>query len=60
MQKPENWSELTWQEKREARFEWWRAARGVNFQSPECPYQHRRRGVPGVLRRLRPQDRHVR
>jgi hypothetical protein len=40
MQKPENWSELTWQEKREARFEWWRAARGVNFQSPEVRAEH--------------------
>ena len=31
MDKPKNWAELTWQEKREKRFEWWRAAHGVSF-----------------------------
>ncbi len=40
MQKPENWSELTWQQKRDVRFEWWRAAHGVNFESPEARARH--------------------
>lgn len=43
MQKPENWSELTWQEKREKRFDWWRAARGVNFVDAEAKARHDRR-----------------
>jgi uroporphyrinogen-III decarboxylase len=40
MEKPENWSELTWQEKREKRFDWWRAAPGVNFISKEARAKH--------------------
>ncbi len=40
MQKPENWSELTWQQKRDVRFEWWRAAHGVTFESPEAKTKH--------------------
>jgi hypothetical protein len=40
MQKPDNWSELTWQQKRDVRFEWWRAARGVDFKSPEAKAAH--------------------
>ena len=40
MQKPDNWAELTWQERREARFDWWRAAHGVNFESDEARAQH--------------------
>jgi hypothetical protein len=40
MQKPDNWSELTWQEKRDVRFAWWRAAHGVNFESPEAKAKH--------------------
>lgn len=40
MEKPDNWAELTWQEKREKRFEWWRDARGVNFASEEARARH--------------------
>lgn len=40
MRKPDNWSELTWQEKRERRFAWWRAAHGVNFISEEAKTKH--------------------
>ena len=40
MQKPENWSELTWQQKRDWRFARWRAAEGVNFESPEAKAKH--------------------
>ena len=40
MQKPENWSELTWQEKRDVRFEWWRAAHGVEFADAEARAKH--------------------
>jgi hypothetical protein len=40
MEKPENWSELTWQEKREKRFAWWRAARCINFVSKEARAKH--------------------
>jgi uroporphyrinogen-III decarboxylase len=40
MEKPENWSELTWQEKREKRFAWWRAAHGINFVSKEARAKH--------------------
>jgi hypothetical protein len=40
MQKPDNWSGLTWQQKRDVRFEWWRAARGVKFESPEARARH--------------------
>jgi hypothetical protein len=43
MEKPANWSELTWYEKREKRFEWWRAAHGVNFVSAEAKAKHDRR-----------------
>ncbi|OGO32729.1 MAG: hypothetical protein A2Z29_07925 [Chloroflexi bacterium RBG_16_56_11] len=40
MKKPENWSGLTWQEKRDKRFEWWGAARGVKFVSKEARAKH--------------------
>jgi hypothetical protein len=40
MRKPDNWAELTWQEKREERFEWWRAAHGVNFIDAEAKAEH--------------------
>ncbi len=40
MEKPENWSVLTWQEKRELRFAWWRAAHGVNFVNREAKAKH--------------------
>ncbi len=40
MQKPENWKELTWQEKREWRFKRWRAAEGVKFESAEAKKKH--------------------
>lgn len=43
MKKPDNWTELTWQEKREKRFEWWREARGVNFINDEVRAKHDRR-----------------
>ena len=43
MQKPENWADLNWYERREKRFEWWRAARGVNFVSDEAKAKHDRR-----------------
>jgi uroporphyrinogen-III decarboxylase len=43
MQKPDNWAELTWKEKREKRFEWWRAAHGVNFINAEAKAKHDRR-----------------
>jgi uroporphyrinogen-III decarboxylase len=43
MIKPDNWSELTWYEKRENRFEWWRAAHGVNFVNDEARAKHDRR-----------------
>ena len=43
MEKPENWADLTWQEKREKRFEYWRAAHGVNFVSDEVKAKHDRR-----------------
>jgi hypothetical protein len=40
MQKPENWQELSWQEKREWRFKKWRAAEGVKFESAEAKQKH--------------------
>ena len=40
MRKPENWKELTWREKREWRFNRWRAAEGVNFESAEARAKH--------------------
>ena len=40
MQKPENWKDLTWQEKREWRFKRWRAAEGVKFESAEAKKKH--------------------
>ena len=40
MQKPENWKDLTWQEKREWRFKRWRAAEGVKFESAEAEKKH--------------------
>jgi uroporphyrinogen-III decarboxylase len=40
MEKPENWAELTWQEKREKRFDWWRAAHGVNFIDAAARQKH--------------------
>ncbi|MCJ7606147.1 MAG: hypothetical protein MUO19_08990, partial [Dehalococcoidales bacterium] len=43
MKKPENWAELTWQEKRETRFEYWRAAHGVHFIDVEAKARHDRR-----------------
>jgi uroporphyrinogen-III decarboxylase len=43
MEKPDNWNELTWQEKREERFEWWRAAHGINFINDEAKAKHDRR-----------------
>jgi hypothetical protein len=41
--KPDNWNELTWQQKRAARFAWWRAAQGVEFESAEAKERHDRR-----------------
>lgn len=43
MEKPENWAELTWQEKRDKRFEWWKAAHGVNFINAGARAEHDRR-----------------
>ena len=40
MKKPDNWAELTWEEKREKRWEWWRAAPGVNFINQEAREKH--------------------
>lgn len=40
MKKADNWAELTWRGKREKRFEWWRAARGVNFINAEAKAKH--------------------
>jgi hypothetical protein len=40
MKKPENWTELTWQEKREKRFEWWCAAHGIDFIDAEAKAKH--------------------
>jgi len=40
MNKPDNWVELTWQEKREKRFEWWRAAHGVDFIGADARAMH--------------------
>ena len=34
--KPENWSGMTWQEKREVRFERWLNPPDVKFVSPEA------------------------
>ena len=38
-----NWSNLTWQEKREARFKKWLYAPGVEFNSPEAKKKYRER-----------------
>jgi uroporphyrinogen-III decarboxylase len=40
MQKPDNWAELTWRERREKRFEWWRAAHGINFIDAGAKARH--------------------
>jgi hypothetical protein len=40
MQKPDNWNELTWQQKRDVRFEWWRAAHGIAFAGEEARRKH--------------------
>ena len=36
MEKPANWSELSWEQKREVRFQAWRDAEGVNFINNEA------------------------
>jgi uroporphyrinogen-III decarboxylase len=39
----ENWSALTWQEKREARFKKWLEAPGVNFKNPAAKKKYQER-----------------
>lgn len=43
MQKPENWKELSWQEKREWRFKRWLDAEGVEFKDAEARELYRKR-----------------
>jgi uroporphyrinogen-III decarboxylase len=43
MEGVENWSALTWQEKREKRFKKWLEAPGVNFNSPVAKKQYQER-----------------
>jgi uroporphyrinogen-III decarboxylase len=43
MRKPDNWNELNWQERREARFDWWRAAPGITFENDEAKANHEAR-----------------
>jgi uroporphyrinogen-III decarboxylase len=38
--KPDNWSELSWREKRDQRFETWRAAEGVSFVDKAARERH--------------------
>jgi hypothetical protein len=40
-----NWSEMTWQERREQRFSKWLAAEGVKFGSPAAKKQYRERAT---------------
>lgn len=43
MDKPENWSELTWQEKREVRFDMWLNPPDVKFDNPEAEKLYKER-----------------
>jgi len=45
MERVKNWSEMTWQEKREQRFKKWLSADGVKFGSPEAEKKYKDRAT---------------
>ena len=44
-ERPDNWSEMTWQEKRDKRFDRWINMEGIPFDTPEAEKQYKERAV---------------
>jgi len=43
LQRPDNWAELSWQQKRDIRLERWASGRGIKFDSPEAEKNYKAR-----------------
>ena len=44
-ERPDNWTEMTWQEKRDTRFDRWINMDGIPFDTPEAEKQYKERAV---------------